>query len=219
MKKTLIVFIMLSVSIFLVGCSDTEKEVQSSKETSNEATTETVTKVTNEKDILKSNIITSFTTDMDEPESAISEENYKKYNEIMDYLNKYPTKEEDVLFKELESVYDQSSDELSDFINANMQNAIAYDSGKTINNVTLEESDIKVNIKVFFNENVKNIDLLDIDPDQADVQITNLRSISKGEFSYGTSKFNYIIKIEYTGDFQEVNVFQLKINEINIDLD
>lgn len=98
MNKILKIFVVLSVFIFIVGCSDPEKEEQLSDEIT-------------EKDIFKPNIITSFTTDIAEPEPAISKEDYKKYNEIMDYLNKYPDREVDV-FKEVESVYGESSDEL-----------------------------------------------------------------------------------------------------------
>ena len=95
--------------------------------------------------------------------------------------------------------------------------AISEEHSKKYKDI-LEATDIKEDIKEFFYENIKVPDLLDIDPDQADVQITYLKSISKGEFSYGTDKFNYILKTEYTGDLQIVNVFQLKINGKNIDL-
>jgi len=171
-----------------------------------------------ERDILKSDIKTSFKTNIEKPQHTITKEDYKKYNDIMKYLNQYPEKDEDTLFKELESVYGEPAADLKKFINSTMQDAIDYDSGKTINDVSLEEQDIKNSTAIFFKKNVKDADLLDIDSNKADVTITNLRAISKGELSYDSIKFNYILKTEFTGDLQETNVFQLKINEINIDL-
>src|SRR5699024_9843235 len=111
-----------------------------------------------ERDILKSDIKTSFKTNIEKPQhtitkenykkyknnikksqNTITKENYKKYNDIMKYLNQYPEKDEDTLFKELESVYGEPAADLKKFINSTMQDAIDYDSGKTINDVSLEE--------------------------------------------------------------------------------
>ncbi|WP_147803870.1 hypothetical protein [Alkalicoccus halolimnae] len=173
----------------------------------------------NEEDIFNPEITADFTTDIDEPESDISEENYKKYNDVMDYLAAYPDKSEEVLFGELAGEYGESVDELREFMSSHMDAAIAYDVGRSTNEVSIEESDVKSTIKAFFYENVQEPSLLDINENQADVQITNLRTLSEGEFEYAGEKFDYILKTEYTGDFQQVSVFQLKVNGVNIDLD
>lgn len=64
----------------------------------------------------------------DNKTNEISDSDYAKYNYIIDYLNKYPNKTEDVLFKELASYYGQSSDKLRDFMNTHMENAIKRDA-------------------------------------------------------------------------------------------
>ena len=98
-----------------------------------------------EKDILKEKIKTVFTTGLEEPEPQISKEDYEKYRDIMNYLYDYPDKEESILFKELESEYNDSAENLEKFVMDNMEHAQAYESGKSLNNVTLNNSDIKIN--------------------------------------------------------------------------
>jgi hypothetical protein len=193
-------------------------EAANEEEETNTITGEEET-VEKEKDIFNTEMTTTFTTNIDEPESEISEENYEKYNDIMDYLVSYPDKPEEDLFEELAGEYNESADELQEFMRTHMDDVIAYDFGQSTNDVSIEESDVKSTIKDFFNENVEDSSLLDIDENQADVEITNLRTLSKGEFEYAGDPFDYILKTEYTGDFQQVGVFQLKVNGVNIDLD
>jgi|SRR5699024_9718080 len=236
MNKTILMFITI-LFLILGACAETEeeKETVEPSEVSSEENEELNEKKeiskeeienekkpkikVGEKDILKKDIKTVFATGLDEPEGQISEEDYKKYRDIMDYLYEYPDKEEDVLFKELESEYNESSEELQKFVNDNMTNAIAYESGKSTNNVTLKESDIKSSIEKFFKENVSNKDKLEINTDKAEVEMTNLRSISKGELLYNNHSYDYIIKTEHDIDLQKVEIFQLKMNEENIDFE
>lgn len=100
-----------------------------------------------------------------------------------------------------------------------MEDAIADDSGESIKKVSLKETNIKKSIQMFFHENVKDKDALEINTYKADVQVTNLRTILKGEFTYNTHTYDYIIKTEHTVDFQEVEIFQLKIDGVNIDFE
>ena len=54
----------------------------------------------------------------------------KKYNYIMNYLNKHSDKSEDVLFDELSGVYKESKESLKEFMNRVMQDAVDRDMGK-----------------------------------------------------------------------------------------
>lgn len=224
MKKLLCSIVI--IALFMLGACDSSNntgddskvnETKSSKESELTEKEKLEDKNIKEKDILKSKPTVVFATNIEALTSPIGEEEYKKYNEIMDYLYDHPEKEEDLLFKELESIYNESAEELNAFIQSNMQDVINYEMGKSEAGAILEENDIQHVISEFFQENAQNPSILEIDPVKSDIDITALRAIAKGEFKYGGKTFNYIIKTEHTKDLKSVEVFQLKINKYNID--
>ncbi|GEL07087.1 hypothetical protein [Salisediminibacterium halotolerans] len=239
MKKYSKAFIISSSFIFLLGCSEgdnNEEEASAEENNANNAVNEEENEENEEEneeenneeeeeeiehvdDIFKSDITLDFDTDMEEPEAEISKEEYEKHNEIMDYLYANPEQSEQELYAELESDYDKSADELEEFIEENYEEVIAYDSGDSANDVSIEDTEVKNTSKEFFSENVKDEDRLSIDEEQAEVTVTNRRTISEGSFTYAEEDYDYILNTEYTEDFQSVSAFQLKVDEINIDLE
>src|SRR5699024_5807640 len=103
MNKTILMFITI-LFLILGACAETEEEKETveqleinseenkklnekKKITKEEIENEKKTKIkVVEKDILKKDIKTVFATGLDEPEGQISEQDYKKYRDIMDYL-------------------------------------------------------------------------------------------------------------------------------------
>lgn len=89
-KRTIITFIGLAITILLASCSTLEPN-----------------------EIIKASTESDFDTTVLKNEefdsTGISDEDYEKYNEIMDYLYTNPNMIEDKLLQELESTYDQSA--------------------------------------------------------------------------------------------------------------
>lgn len=188
------------ISILLVSCNTTEPN-----------------------EIIKTNAETDFDTSVQKNNefnsTGISDEDYEKYNEIMDYLYANPNVSEDKLFQELESTYNQSAQELKNFLQEKRMDVIDRDNGKTTEGEEkLNKNDVTNNIEDFFNKNVEDTDLLELSTSSADVEITNSRALAKGELKYDKQKFDYILKLEYHNDFQNAEVFQLKIDNEDISL-
>jgi hypothetical protein len=189
-KRILKSFVVLLTSIVIVGCSS-------------------------EREILKSDIVTDYSLDIEVENEIISQEDYEKYNDILDYLQENLDKSEAVLFTELETVYDEPASELMDFMNENMEKAIAYDFAED----RIKRSDIEDFTKEFFYENVNDISLLDMDDDRITLQLTGQRALVTGEFLYDNEHFLYVMKMEFNKGFQQVSIFELRLNDVEIVFD
>lgn len=169
MKKNIILFI----CTLLIACTNSAKTQQTANSLTNQIQKETkneepqvVQKEEPEKDKnLKNSDETNETekepiyklkisnplklvqeTGLPQPKYKISDEDYKKHADIMNYLYKYPNKSEKELFKELESVYNESAESLDAFIRDTMQAAVDRDLGKTVN-------ETKINSKTLYTTN------------------------------------------------------------------
>lgn len=185
MKKKAI-SLMLILMILLTGCG-------SSKETTKETTVN---------DLVNSNIVTEFETGTTK---SVDEATIKKYNDIMDYLYALPDKSEDECFEELAEQYKETSDELKNFINSNMQ---AVTGSSLAENITDKETMEKIT-KQFFDANI-NGDLKDID-----AELQGIGVISKFNFENETDH-NGIVKFEFSEDGSKAIVTQIKIDDHNI---
>ena len=220
MTKLYRAVLLTGLALALAGCSD--KEVADSKnkepiEQTNKSSEKEV-KGVNE-GVLKEDFTLEFSTLIPPPQYAITEEEYEKYNRILEYLNSNPDKSEDELFKDLEQEFGDTSANLKSFVNANMQNAIDYDMGRAINEETLAKSDVIETVKQFFIENVENNKELKVEVQESDIELTNLKAVATSNFTYEDKDYEYILKVEYTEDLQTAKVFQLKVNGVDIDLE
>lgn len=201
MKRILSIFLVLMI-VFSVSCGNNKTE-QKETETTTEATTEPELVKPELKDTLK----LEYDVEID-ASFEISNEDYQKYNEIIDYLNAYPDKSEDVLYQELAQQYGEAVEELQDFTWENMDAAIARDNASSF----VKPEIVDALATQFLNDNLKE------KPD-----IKEIKSIVQPAGSISTVKFNNdneaIIKFEFSDTYEKAIVFQLKINKKNIDLD
>jgi hypothetical protein len=106
---------------------------------------------------LRNNIKIQFSSGITKTFSyAISDEDYKKYHDITDYLYAYPYTSEDALFEELSHVYNQPASELKSFIKNSMTDAIARDNGNTIDRSRISTDDVIRCAKKAISESLNN---------------------------------------------------------------
>lgn len=206
MKKCIKNIVLFFCAILLVGCTSVNKRPGRKLEG---------------REILQSNIETTLISHINggSPDYKINDEDYKKFNNIMNYLDTHYNVDEDILYEQLALSYGESPESLKAFIGANMSNAIDRDFGVTENNVKIGDNEITNAVVTFFETNVIDERLLDISTNDTDVvSSTGLRGVTHGELLYDGHMYEYIIKTEFSNDFKKVNVFQLKIDGLNIDL-
>lgn len=147
-------------------------------------------------------------------ETIISDENYDKYNTIMDYLYANSSVSEDVLYKELEVILNESAEELQAFVSANMAAAI----DRNLSGGDLTESDILDLTQLFFEKNmIVDAGSWKLDRNGADVSITGRRALATVTFYVYEQPHKAIVKYEFSSDYKMADVFQLKIDGENID--
>jgi len=199
--------IAIALAIALTGCASlgTATTYQTTKKQ-----TDTVPD-----NMLKEKLILELNTGIKKDNGkGISDADFKKYNEIMDYLYKYPDKSEQILFLELANKYNQSASELKAFVNANMEGAIARDKGEQI----VSQSDVIRLSEAFLKNNINpNAGAFTVETRDISASITGTRAICTIPFSLSDSAHEAIIKFEFTDNYQTVKVFQLKIDGKNID--
>lgn len=222
MKKTTILFLAV---LLLSGCA-AMKEPKNSPSSTPEQTpvTEraTITPQTTQesqsiKQILNDHLVLIISTELPEPEYAISDSDYEKYNYIMSYLNKHLDKSEDVLLDELSDVYKESAESLKEFMNSVMQDAVDRDMGKTKNTVEVKQSDLENITTKFFVANVVDESLFKLEKFDSS-EINALNAIVKGTLSYDGIEHSFILKFKVEANLQNANIFQLKLDEKNIEL-
>lgn len=160
--------------------------------------------------IFKDSLQTRFETGI-AASFGISDADYNKYKDIMDYLNKYPQKSEAELFEELAGKYGTSATELRNFMNANMEAAIKRDQAKT----AVKTSDVDNLVKKFFEANAATE--YSITTIQSEIQGTG--TISKIRFTSGGSSHDAILKFRFLDGYKTAYVLQLKIDNVDIPLE
>lgn len=160
--------------------------------------------------IIKDDIVVVFETGI-EAGFSISDEDYNKYNEIMNYLNKYPEKSEATLFEELSKTYGESSEELASFINDNMLAAIARDMASN----TVTEEDINNLASKFVKENIVGNS---VSVNSIDSESQGIGAISHIDLKVDEKDHNLIVKFSFSDDYKTAEVVQIKIDGINITL-
>lgn len=195
-----------------------ELEVQSEQEEQEEivyaqadTATEEVPKESQQNDkIIKDDVVIEFETGV-EAEFSISNEDYNKYNEILDYMNENYEKSEAELFEELAVIYGESAESLNSFILDNMQNAINRDM--VGNTLTIEDIDNLVN--KFIGENIIGESVI---INSIDSEIQGVGSISHADIKVDEQEYKVIVKFNFSDDYKTADVIQVKIDNKNIDL-
>lgn len=199
MKKVILISLVLSLAFSTAACSGN----------SGDNDVAGVNDITGEKQIIKDYILIVFETGI-ETEFSISDEDYNKYNEIMDYLNENYERSEPELFEELAKIYGESPEELNSFVNDNMQNAILRDMAG--NTVTEDNVDNLVN--KFIEENIIGDNVL---VNSIDSKTPGIGAISHVDLEVDGNEHNLIVKFQFSDDYKIAEVIQIKIDGFNID--
>lgn len=148
------------------------------------------------------------------PEYDISNEDYEKYTEIMDYLWEYPSTSETILYEELAVTYNESASDLKEFVMNTMVSAINRDQGRTSSGsfAVDEEFNLAV-ISKFFETNAINIQVI---KESVVMDKGLLNVLVKGKFLLQEEEYDFIIKIRYSSDLQTITIFDLKVKDIII---
>ena len=136
---------------------------------------------------------------------------YKKYTEIMDYLNEHHDKAEDVLFEELAPKYNATANELKQFMNNNMLAAIERNTAE--NYVTVDDTNKLVNSFFKANANSK----YKITSIESEIQGRGV--VAKVQFESGGKNHNAILKFRFNDDYETAYIHQLKIDGSGISLE
>lgn len=203
--------------------SSTEKSVSTKKRTTNTEKPRTEKPETEQPEIEREEKVFSvsetlkltYETNIPEPEYEISDSDYEKYNVILDYLNTHYDKSEDVLFEELSIQFGESAEDLRQFTMDNMQTAINRDLNKGSGAVGISDTEIDKIVRDFLDANLTE----PYSRLRVDSNTSAKRSIIKGTFYQNDYSHDYILKIEFTDDLKAAEVYQFKINGINIDLE
>ncbi|MCQ4921563.1 hypothetical protein NE686_00575 [Tissierella carlieri] len=215
MKRIILVLLVLSLVFSIVACGGGSGD--SDVAGTNDATEqdkviqdETTKQIKEDDQIIKDDIVVVFETGI-EAEFSISDEDYNKYNEIMYYLNKYPEKSEAALFEELAETYGESPEELTNFINDNMQDAIARDMAGN----TVVEEDIDNLVSKFVEENIVGES---VSVNSIDSETQGVGSISNIDLEVDGNRHNLIVKFRFSNDYKTAEVIQVKVDGLNINL-
>lgn len=151
---------------------------------------------------------------------AISDKDYKMYNDILDALNSDFSKSEDEILAGLTGKYGMSVSQLKSFMTKNMDAAIDRDYGKTIGASTISDLQVIDCGKQVIINTIENTDIkIPSDTASWDISKTGLRYVLKCSFKVDESNINEsIIKIEFNEDYSKFTLFQLKYNGIDIEL-
>lgn len=154
------------------------------------------------------------------PSYEISDADYKLYNDIMDYLYSDMSKSEDVLFAELSLIYDTPAEELHQFVRNNMSAAVNRKVGNTSTGETVPDSNIIECAKTVMWETLKNYLYFSDSPDDWTVTSTGLKYVINTNFGLRPDTFteHAVIKIEFSENYKTFDLYQLKYNGKNIDL-
>lgn len=148
------------------------------------------------------------------PEYDISNEDYEKYTAIMDYLWKFPSTSETILYEELAVTYNESASDLKEFVMNTMVSAINRDQGRTSSgSFAVDEEFNLVVISKFFETNATNIQVI---KESVVMDKGLLNVLVKGKFLLQEEEFDFIIKIRYSSDLQTITIFDLKVKDIII---
>lgn len=148
------------------------------------------------------------------PEYDISNDDYEKYTEIMDYLWEYPSKSEKILYEELAVTYNESASDLKEFVMNTMVSAINRDQGRTSSgSFAVEEEFNLAVISKFFETNATNIQVI---KESVVMDKGLLNVLVKGKFLLQEKEYDFIIKIRYSSDLQTITIFDLKVKDIII---
>lgn len=206
MKKKMFSVFLIVCALILTGCSSTTVKSDEDSAASPLATKEGLS-------LLSLPLTLEFETGLQVQYSSISDEDYKKYNDIMDYLSSATDMvEEDELLIELEDVYGESAEELSQFLSDKMLAAIQRDVGDGL----IEENDVIKITRAFFEENFQAetenhiIDITVFPMKKANATVT---------FDANSSSHEALIKFEFNDDITIATVYQFKLDGRNIDLD
>lgn len=206
MKRIFILLLIVSLLFSITACtSDNSSEAANQVEVVQEDDREV-----EEKPIIKDNFSITFETEI-EADFDISDEDYKKYNDIMDYLYDFPEKSEDELFKELAETYGETAEKLKRFMSDNMEGAITRDM---VGN-TLKVEDVDNLVNKFVAENIIGDS---ISVKSINTEIQGVGSISHVDLEVNGNKHILIFKLRFSDDYKTAEVIQVKIDEINIDL-
>ena len=162
--------------------------------------------------LLKETLTLSFDASVPVNRGGISDEDYKKYNNILSYLNKYPKKSEDSLFAELAELYGESSETLKKFMNDNMIKAIQRDQAAS---AAVSKNEVQRLTEAFLQANINGLEGV-VSTADADISITGQRAVSTIRFERGGRNHEAIIKFEFDSESQTARVYQLKIDGSNI---
>ncbi|MEG0361925.1 MAG: hypothetical protein RR532_08355 [Erysipelothrix sp.] len=218
MKKLLV---LLLSSIMIVGCSTTPKVESTPTPEAIPTPKPTVeaTPISSGEYNLKETYYLKkvYNTNFEKPQFAISDEDYALYNKIFDYISKYMDKTEAELYKELAPSYDMTAEQMSKFMNDNLKNVIDRDAGKTTGGLEVTETDLRTLGGTVLKEISKDAENIKYAIQAWTAEKTGNRVIVKGQFMYLDETHDVIIKYELSEDYQTAKVFQVKIDEINID--
>ncbi len=218
-------FLCVLVVVLLSGCGQDAKQSSGGSEVAKDKAVSTNVKEEKVEKNKNLQIMSIIETDYDtgykiKAKYAISDQDYKMYNDILDALNADFSKPEDEILAGLTGKYGMSVSQLKAFMRENMQDAIDRDMGKTVGEATISDMQViecgrQVIMKTIRDSGVK----IPVDRESWDISKTGLRYVLKCSFEDGESNSNEaIIKIEYNKDYSKFTLLQLKYNGVNISL-
>lgn len=153
-------------------------------------------------------------------QSGISDADYKMYNDIMNALYSEPDKTENEILKGLEAKYSMTAEELKEFLNANMEAAIARSSDK----VRTQNEPSFLELVSYAETAIEKISgrkaSISVREEDWKISKTNLRYVMQSqEVKVDGIKCEIIIKLEFEDSkFEAYKVLQLKVNGVDIPL-
>jgi len=166
-------------------------------------------------DYINKNVYYKFTTTFPTPNYSISDEDYKKYTEIMDYLWEYPSKSDTELYKELAPRYNTTAEKLDEFIMNVMSDAINRDQGRgSDGSFVVKDEYLEEVLQKFFDINFTNIN---VNENEIVSEKGLLNILSTGVLNYNNKEFNFIIKTEVSSDLKEFTIYDFKVDDIILD--
>lgn len=221
MKRIALCALILLIALTCFGCSkeDTKVKNRNSSEVNTMASKDesSYNSLFGSHAVLKMKIVQNHPTGFSGTvEYKISDEDYRKYNELMGALKAEPDRPEEEIFQSLSESYGVPASELRQFVRDHMDDAIARDMGKSGN--TPLESQMKeiaeTVLKGILLENAK-IDRKNL----VVINSTNRRCVVQADVLDGKGAVHKVIlKYVLNDGFSEAEIFQVKEDGRNIDL-
>jgi hypothetical protein len=227
-KRTPLIMLIAIFSIVLAGCAESDLETVENNDTSNDVETvgedideqpepepEEVDEELELEDYMKDKFTLKFETGLD-LSGGISDEDYEKYNSIMDELTADWDRSEQEIYADIADEYNSTAEELEAFMNEN-SNAVLERDFK--GGASIDEEDMNEFVSLFMNENFN----AEIEISNIESSMTSYRAISHFDFKILDDNYDEthsaILNYEYdvNNNYKTASVFQFKIDEKNID--